>query len=101
MAQRPLNNRSVRSHGMAPVLADAQLALSQRPGHYGGYGSEKVEKAMKAVKEDKMSIRRAAEMYGIPRSTMSDHLSGKYKYSGGQGGKLLTKKRRSGCQFFL
>ena len=101
MAQRPLNNRSVRSHGTAPVLADAQLALSQRPGHYGGYGSEKVDKAMKAVKEDKMSIRRAAEMYGIPRSTLSDHLSGKYKYSGGQGGKLLTKEEEERLAVFL
>jgi hypothetical protein len=101
MAQRSLKNRSAQSHGKAPVTAGIQDGQSHRPTKYGGYSSEKVQKAMRAVTVDKLSIRRAAEMYGIPKSTLSDHLHGKYKYSGGQGGRLLTDKEEERLAAFL
>ena len=43
-----------------------------------------MESAIAAVQKG-VSLRRAAEMYSIPRSTLHDHVSGKVKEFGKQG----------------
>ena len=49
----------------------------ERPHSYRGYSSTAIEKAYDAVKSGDMSIRRAAEEYGIPRTTLHNKVSGK------------------------
>ena len=43
------------------------------------YNEEDLDKALVMVKEDKVSFREAALAYGIPKSTLHDHYSGKVK----------------------
>ena len=46
------------------------------PSQYGGYTPEQMDKAVSAVQQQ-MSIRAAAEMYGVPKSTLGDRISGR------------------------
>ena len=48
-----------------------------RPHSYRGYSSTAIEKAHDAVESGDMSIHRAAEGYGIPRTTLHNKVSGK------------------------
>ncbi|XP_064596806.1 uncharacterized protein LOC135463478 [Liolophura sinensis] len=45
---------------------------------------DKLEKAVKAVKDGKLSVRKAAARYNVKRSTLQDHVSG--RHLGKQGG---------------
>ena len=45
----------------------------------GGWSTEDLENALTMVKEQHMSFREAAQTYGIPKSTLHDHYSGKVK----------------------
>lgn len=53
---------------------------------YQNYGLNIIKNAVDAVRSKKMSIRRASEAFGIPKSTKCDHLNSKttLKKSGGQ-----------------
>ena len=42
-----------------------------------GYDSDTMEKAFLAVTQDGMTIRKAAEAFGVPKSTLGDRVSGK------------------------
>ena len=48
-----------------------------RPHVYRTWRQENLESAIVAVEAGGMSIRRAAELHGIPRSTLHDHVSGR------------------------
>ena len=51
--------------------------VTERPPHYCSYSQVSLDKAYEAVVSKQMSLRRAAEEYGIPRSTLHDKVSGK------------------------
>ena len=53
-----------------------ESTIPDRPLKYGSWKAENMEKALVAV-ERGMSIRKAAELHGVPRSTLHDHVSGK------------------------
>ena len=44
---------------------------------YRHYSEIQLENAVKAVLNDHLSLRRAALLYNVPRSTLSDHVAGK------------------------
>ena len=44
--------------------------MSDRPQKYRSYNDENMLKAFEAVKGKEMSIRRASEVYGVPRTTL-------------------------------
>ncbi|XP_052252486.1 uncharacterized protein LOC127859281 isoform X2 [Dreissena polymorpha] len=44
---------------------------------YVSYSQEQLLSAIRAIKEDHLSIYKAAEMYGVPKSTLHDKASGK------------------------
>ncbi len=46
-------------------------------GIYGKYNKADLEEAVGLIKAGKISIRKAAGRYNIPKSTLSDHVSGK------------------------
>lgn len=50
-----------------------------RPSRYSQWDSVGMSKALKAV-ESGLSIRRASEMYGVPKSTLQDRSSGKVQH---------------------
>ena len=55
----------------------APSACTARPSTYKVWTHTNMSKAMKAVIEDGISIRAAAEMFSVPRSTLGDRISGK------------------------
>ena len=46
-------------------------------GIYHKWSEENMQKAMSAVKQNRLSVRKAAVQYGIPKSTLSDRITGK------------------------
>ena len=53
--------------------------------NYSNYTDDKLEAAVNAVKNNKMSERKASLTFGIPRSTIQNKLNGKHlKNIGGQ-----------------
>ena len=58
------------------LIINYQFLIIARPAVYKSYDDEQLRKAYLAVTNDKVSIRRAAEMYNIPKSTLQDRLTG-------------------------
>ena len=71
----PLNQRVFRSgHSSNKLLHQGTL---QRPLKFKQWCTESMDKAINAVLNEGMSIRRAAEHYGVPKSTLGDRISGR------------------------
>ena len=49
------------------------------PKKFCKYKDKAVEKALAEMKSGKLSANKAAQKYGIPRSTLGDKLRGKYR----------------------
>jgi len=62
-----------------------------RYGPHRLYDEKKLDQAEKAVKNLDMSLREAAKLYGVPRSTLSDRVTKKHGSQHG-GVTLLTKE---------
>ena len=60
--------KSHSSHVHVPTI------IGGRPRHWR---KESLTEACKAVAEGELSVRKAAEQYDVPRSTLHDHVSGK------------------------
>ena len=63
-----------RSNGKAPVNAPF---ISQRLPYNRGYSAVAMEKSYEAAVTGTMSVRRAAEEFGVPRSTLHEKVTGK------------------------
>ena len=61
-----------------PPLVKAHASLS-RPSKYKQWTDDRMSRAQYAVREDSSSIRRAAEEYNVPRSTLGYRISGRVK----------------------
>ena len=57
----------------------------ERPPRYKQWGEEQLAKAFKEVKEGRLSVRRAAELYNVPKSTLSDRVSGRVEFGSHSG----------------
>ena len=92
MCQFPaLKERTLRSR-KAPIVKDifgSQLGDSVRPTKYKLLTKESLDRAIEAVDKG-TTIRCASEMYGVPRSTLSDYISGKVSMEGRSGALYLT-----------
>ena len=64
------------------------ITVSTRPLKYREYTQSHLEQACKAVREG-LSVRRAAEEYQIPKSTIQDHISGKVLSGSKSGAEIL------------
>ena len=69
-----LAERIIRSDTDDDAIGPKQVV---RPKQYGGYSPEQMDKAVSAVVQNLMSVRAAAELYGIPKSTLGDRVSGR------------------------
>ncbi len=73
-----------------------------RPLTYGGWSAEHLDAAVCAVQRDGVSIRRAAITYGLPKSTLYDHVSGKVSRLAKPGPKpYLSEEEEEGLVNFL
>ncbi|OWF49330.1 Ligand-dependent nuclear receptor corepressor-like protein [Mizuhopecten yessoensis] len=52
--------------------------LAKKKGKYVQHKYEHMEEAVRAVKDGEMSVRLAAERYGLPKSTLYDRVSGRF-----------------------
>ena len=77
------------------------VSLPERPSKYRDYPYDKIRRAIEAVEEKKMSIRRAAEEYGVPKSTLSNHLKGKYAECTKSARRLLSDEEEERLAAFL
>ncbi|XP_052079009.1 uncharacterized protein LOC127717266 [Mytilus californianus] len=59
------------------------------------YLQESLDKAVGAVNSNKMSISKAAKEYGVPRTTISDHVNGKYDNHLNGPSKMLTDEEET------
>ena len=69
-----LKERIVRSSTPIPDFSSQLVGI---PDRYKRYTDEQLEKAYKCATQGELSIRRAAEAFDIPRSTLYDKISGK------------------------
>ena len=72
-APADLSSASVNSNSV-PLCSDFGTF---RPVHYKDWSRVSMKAAMQAVIENGMSIRRAAEVYSVPKSTLGDRISGR------------------------
>ena len=75
MVDLPLKDRIYKSSNAKSVLVTDPYAKN-RPSSYKNWGESSIRAACVAVREGKLSQRRAAEEFGIPRSTLGDHYNG-------------------------
>ena len=93
----PLKQRVFPSTLAAPVYVQPSLG-----GGYKQWDSESMAHAMKAVINEGVSIRRAAERYNIPRSTLGDRISGRVLPGSGSGPpRVLTDCEERELEEFL
>ena len=82
--EQPLQARVAKSHAKESARV---FLLPQRAPHHHEYTNKSMESAYEAVKSGRMSIRRAAEEYGVPKSTLHDKVSRKVKINAKLGSK--------------
>ena len=68
----PLKDRVYRSHGSIQ-----DLTTQEHRGKYKAWDEGRMEKALKAVIGDGYSVRRASEIFNVPKSTLGDRVSGR------------------------
>ena len=96
---RPLQSRVVRTK--CKTAAYVPFAPQRLP-TYRGYSTISVEKAYQAVIAGEMSLRKAAEEYGVPRSTLHAKVQGKVPISVKSGAKKhLTDEEEERLVEFL
>jgi hypothetical protein len=55
------------------------LLVQQRPPVYKDYDDDRMLRAYEAVRDGRLSIRRAAEQFSVPKSTLADKVSGRVR----------------------
>lgn len=99
MNQLHLRNQVFRSSKSSVV---PRTDLTQRPAEYKSWSKDSLDMACQEVKEGKLSIRRAAESYQIPKSTLSDHVSGRVREGSHSGpSRYLTDEEEAELVYFL
>ena len=93
-----LQSRVTRSKGV-PVKVPF---MPQCPPSYRGYSTAAMEKAYEAAVMGTMSVRKAAEEYGVPRSTLHEKVTGKVVLQARSGSKTyLTNEEEASLLDFL
>lgn len=80
-----LCGRIAKSSAVSPSARSFNLALL-RPGSYRNWKDSKgLQEAIEIVQRGELPLRRAAELYGVPKSTLHDRVVGKVKSNGQSG----------------
>ena len=104
----PLSQRVYRgkysgqSTGVGTLQQTCDHATRNRVVGYKEWTYDKMDKAIKAVIDDGMSIRRAAEEFNVPKSTLGDRISGRTLHGASSGRpKYLTDEEEDILVKFL
>ena len=102
MALRPLpvKNRLLTST-MLTQSSSTSTGTTSRPMKYKAWTNENLERACHAVMQEGVSLRRAAEEYQIPKSTIQDHVSGKVFLGSKSGRQYLTESEEKELVTFI
>lgn len=88
----PLEQRIYKSKAKVMHPPFAITSVPCRSKAYGLWTQERLNQAFTAV-EKGTSIRRAAKMFGVPRSTLHNHVSGKVEQFAKQGPRKLRRRK--------
>ncbi|XP_019861816.1 PREDICTED: uncharacterized protein LOC109590340 isoform X7 [Amphimedon queenslandica] len=100
MSKKPLSGRILVSNSL--VEADPSKLVIERPQYYCQWEDVSMIKALKAVEEEGMSVRHASELFGVPKSTLHDRVSGKVQHGAHPGpSAYLTKEEEDELARFL
>jgi len=80
----PLSERTFRSR-RSRLSSALPFSVSERPSTYKLWTDEKLRKAYEEVNGGHLSVRRAAELYGVPKSTLSDRVTGRVEFGSHSG----------------
>ena len=80
----PLSERTFRSR-RSKLSSALPFSVSERPSTYELWTDEKLRKAYEEVNGGHLSVRRAAELYGVPKSTLSDRVTGRVEFGSHSG----------------
>lgn len=100
MSKKPLSGRILVSNSL--VEADPCKLVIERPQYYCQWDDVSMVKALKAVEEEGMSVRHASELFGVPKSTLYDRVSGRVQHGAHPGpSAYLTKEEEDELARFL
>lgn len=93
--------RQTRPHALSVFSAETCEPCGHR-GKYKSWSELSMQSAIKAVELGEISVRQAAEMYSVPRSTLHDRLTGKVQYGARPGpNPYLTREEEEELASFL
>ena len=102
MLQCPSLNQRIYKSKLRYPLQYPQAVTDSRSKKFKKWSEDLIEKAINAVINDGVSISRAAEDYGIPKSTLGDRISGRILPGSSSGPrKLLTTEEEVDLVAFL
>lgn len=94
----PLKDRVLKSSNLSVPL----VSLSRRPDTYKHWTDMQIDKALDAVRKKSFTVRRAAEEFGVPKSTLHDRISGRVQVGGHSGpSKYLSDEEEDELEEFL
>ena len=100
--ERPIKERILALPRSAGVSHPLLLPFGSRPTKYKKWTDVSIQQAVEAVKEKKLSVRRAAEEFGVPKSTVHDRVSGRIPFGCTSGPeRYLTDQEESELVNFL
>ena len=102
-AMRPLRERVfVSKQSVLRTNSLGDLTNVNRPLAYKRWNEEQMSRALDAVAAEGLSVRRAALMYGVPKSTLGDRVSGRVLCGSTCGrGKYLTDEEEEELLTFI
>lgn len=80
----PLSERTFRSR-RSKLSSALPFSVSERPSTYELWTDEKLRKAYEEVNGGHLSVRRAAELYGVPKSTLTDRVTVRVEFGSHSG----------------
>ena len=100
MLHRPIQERTFTSTAKPPLFVP--FTGQSRPSQYKCWNEDQLHKAYEAVINDGFSVRRAAEEYNIPKSTLHDRISGRVMFGAHSGpAKYLSSTEEEELVAFL
>ena len=101
---QPLKDRILKpDHQQHQHSCIVTMTKSYRPPQYKSWSEETMEKAYTSVLKNGMSVRKAAEVYNVPKSTLGDRVSGRTIIGSKSGPKKILSDQQEDCldQFLI
>ena len=94
----PLKDQVLKSSN----LSVPPVSLSRCPDTYKHWTDVQIDKALDAVQKKTFTVQRAAEEFGVPKSTLHDRISGRVQVGGHSGpSKYLSDEEEDELEEFL